>query len=291
MSNHYSVLSPNYRGAKKFIVLASVRILVESVFTDYKGVKLSERMGFLIYGDKFNKLMVQIDGEEALIEVKEAIYSVPKKNYNIGAIDVLLAFDIFANSAEEATKKMRRTLEGNIVINNFTLSDADTDNMEFDCDVLQYKFDDNYLIKEITMYDEMPMKFDQLASLKVIAKGDIPECFHELYESENLCDNESYKFEGFKLSIEGLRKVDYKLLPISFKTLEDGLSEFYFAFNFFNVCGYSPDHASDQIEQFFTPSNITISDFIFTDDENLISTNLEVIKIYDTVVEELAVEV
>ncbi|MGE7689647.1 hypothetical protein ACQKMI_10565 [Lysinibacillus sp. NPDC097214] len=303
MSSQYSVLHPNYRGIKKFNVIATVQFAVEANFTDYKGVKLSERMGYLIYGDKFNKLMVQLDGEEALIKVKEASYKVLEDDYNVGIIDALISFDIFANSSEEATEKMQRTLEGDIVINNFTLSDADTDNMEFECDVLSYQFDDNYLIKEITKYDETPKKYDQLASLKVLVKGDIPsliegiipedapECFHEWnvpYKSEDLLDNENYKFEGFTMSINGLKKIDYKLLPISFKVLEDGLAEFYFAFNFLNVNGYSPDHASDVFESIFTPDNITINDFTFIDDENFITTKLEVVNITATTVEEVA---
>lgn len=288
MSSQYSVLSPNYRGIKKFNVLVTVQFVIEADFTDYKGVKLSERMGYLIYGEKFNKLMVQLDGEEALIKVKEAIYSVLGDNYNVGVINALISFDIFANSENEAAEKMRRTLEGNIVINNFTLSDADTSNMDFNCNVLSYQFDSNYLVKEVTKYDETPKKYEQLASLKVIVKGHIPECFHELYESDSLCDNDIYKFEGFTMTIDGLRKIDYKLLPISFKALEDGLAEFYFAFNFFNINGYSPDHASDVFESIFTPDNTTISDFTFIDDENFITTKLEVISITDAAVEEVA---
>jgi len=289
MSSQYSVLSPNYRGTKKYSVLVTVQFAVEADFTDYKGVKLSERMGYLIYGDKFNRVLVKVGGEDNLLEVKEAYYSVLDDEYKIGVIDALISFDIFANSAEEAKDKMYRTLDGDIVINDFTLDDMDTYNMQFDCDVLSYQFDKNFLIKEITHYDETPKKYEQLASLKVLVKGDIPECFHELYESENLCDNERYKFEDFNLTIDGLRKVVYKLLPISFKALEGGKAEFYFAFNFFNINGYSPDHASDQFEIIFgTPDNITISDFTFIDDENFIKSKLEVISITDAIVDEVA---
>lgn len=295
MSSCYSVLHPNYRGAKKYSVLVSTRFVVQADFTDYKGVKLLNRDGFLRYKDKFNKLMVQLDEEETLLEIKEASYSVPKKNYNIGVIDVLLAIDIFANSAEEAAEKMRRTLEGDIVIKNFKLIDADTSRMDFSCDVLSYQFDETYLIKEITRYDETPKKYEQLASIKVIVKGDIPkfiECFGEWsvpYKLDDLLDNENYKFEGFTMSIDGLKNIDYKLLPISFEVIEDGLAQFNFASNF-HVYGYSPDHASDQFESIFTPSNIKINDFTFIDDENFITTKLEVIEIIDTVVEEVAEE-
>ncbi|MGE6513348.1 hypothetical protein [Lysinibacillus sphaericus] len=304
MSSQYSVLHPNYRGTKKFNVLVSAQILVESDFTEYKRNKLSDRNAYIKYGDKFNRLMVQLDGEETLLEVKEATYSVQKKNYNIGVIDVLLAFDIFANNENEAAEKMRRTLEGDIVINNFTLIDADTSRMDFSCDVLSYQFDETYLMKEITKYDETPKKYEQLASLKVIVKGDIPkmlegsipdcaaDCFYEWnvpYESEDLLDNENYKFEDLTMSIEGLKKIDYKLLPISFKVLEeDGIAELCFAFNFFNIDGYSPDHASDQFESTFNHDNITISDFTFTDDENFITTKIEVINITEATVEEVA---
>ena len=112
MSSQYSVLNPNYKGAKKYSVLVSTRIVVQADFTDYKGVKLLNRDGFLRYKDKFNKLMVQLNGEDILIAVKEAAYSVLEDNENITVIDALLAFDIYANSVEEATEKMYRTLEG-----------------------------------------------------------------------------------------------------------------------------------------------------------------------------------
>ncbi|EON72233.1 hypothetical protein [Lysinibacillus sphaericus] len=304
MSSLYSVLHPNYRGTKKYSVLVSTQILVVSDFTEYKGNKLLNRNAYLKYGDKFNRVMVQLSGEKTLVEVKEASYTVRKKNYYNTVIDVLLAFDVFANSAEEAVKKMRRTLEGDIVINNFILIDADTSRMDFDCEVLSYQFDDSYLIKEITIYDEMPKKYEQLASLKVFVKGDIPkliegiipeevpECFGEWivpYKSDDLSNDDIYKFEGFKLTIEGLKKIDYKLLPISFNVIGEGVAEFYFAFNF-NVYGYSPDHVSDLFEQIFNQENIKIDDFIFIDDENFITTKLEVIKIYDTIVEEVAQE-
>lgn len=302
MSSQYSVLHPNYRGTKKFNVLVSAQILVESDFTEYKRNKLSDRNAYIKYGDKFNRLMVQLDGDETLLDVKEVTYSVPKKNYSIAVIDVLLAFDIFANSAEEATKKMRRTLEGDIAINNFTLSDADTYNMEFNCIVQSHQFDENYLIKEITVYDEAQKKYEQLASLKVLVKGEIPylvggiipeevpECFGEWnvpYQSEDLQDNDIYKFESFNVTIDGLKNIDYNLLPISFKVLKDELAEFNLAFNF-HVYGYSADHASDLFEEYFSPSNIKISNFIFIDDDNFITTKLEIIEITDTIVEEVA---
>ncbi|WP_025115371.1 hypothetical protein [Lysinibacillus fusiformis] len=296
MSSCYSVLHPNYRGAKKYSVLVSTRIVVEADFTDYKGVKLLNRDGFLRYKDKFNKLMVQLNGEDTLIAIKEATYSVLEDNDNIAVIDALLAFDIFANSVEEATEKMYRTLEGDVVLNNFTLLDADTSRMEFDCDILLYEFNHEYLMKEITLYDEAPKKYEQLASLKVIVKGDIPEvpeCFGEWgvpYKSDDLSNDDIYKFEGFNLSIEGLRKIDYKLLPISFKVIEDFLAEFTFAFKF-KIYGYSPDHVSDVFEEYFSPSNIRISDFIFMDDEHFITTELEVVKIAESLVEEWAVEI
>lgn len=162
MSSQYSVLHPKYRGTKKLNVLVSAQILVESDFTEYKRNKLLNRNAYIKYGDQFNRLMVQLDGEETLLEVKEVTYLVPKNNYNIGVIDVLLAFDVFANSAEEAAEKMRRTLEGDIPINNFTLIDADTSRMGFDCEVLSYQFYEEYLIKEITHYDEAPKNMSNL---------------------------------------------------------------------------------------------------------------------------------
>lgn len=105
MSSCYSVLSPNYRGVKKYSVLVSTRIVVEADFNDYNGVKLLNRDGFLRYMDKFNKLMVQLDGEDALITIKKASYSVLEGNDNIAVIDVLLEFDIFANNENEAAKR------------------------------------------------------------------------------------------------------------------------------------------------------------------------------------------
>ncbi|MGA3598604.1 hypothetical protein [Lysinibacillus agricola] len=297
MSSRYSVLSPNYRGTKKFNVLATVQITAEADFTDYKGVKLLNRTALLVHDNKFNRVLVKFDGEDSLLKVKEASYSVLEDDYNVGIIDALISFNVFANSAEEATEKMRRTLEGDIVINNFTLDDMDTYNMQFDCDVLSYQFADNYLIKEITKYDATPKKYDQLASLKVIVHGDIPNFlegmdgdYNEPYELEDLMDNRNYKFDNFNLSIKGLKKVDYNLLSFSLKALEgeNGIAEFHFAFNFLNIYGYSPDNASDVFESLFIPENIKISDFTFTDDENFIKTKLEVIKIYDTTVEEVA---
>lgn len=297
MSSQYSVLHPNYRGTKKFNVLASAQILVESDFNEYKGNKLSNRNAYVKYGDKFNRLMVfPLQGEEEIIlEVKETSYTVRKKNYSIAVIDVLFAFDVFANSAEEAAEKVRRTLEGDIAISNFTLIDADTSRMDFDCEVLSYQFDEAYLIKEITHYDEAPKKYEQLASLKVIVKGDIPEvpeCFGEWgvpYKSDDLSNDDIYKFEGFNLIIDGLKNIDYRLIPVSFKVIEEGLAEFYFAFNF-HVYGYSADHASDLFEEYLSPSNIKINDFTFKDDENFLTTKLKVIDIIDTVVEEVAEE-
>lgn len=295
MSSRFSVLSKNYRGTKKYNVSVTTRILVHADFTDYKGVELSDRTALLVHDNKFNRVMVKFDGEDSLLKVKEASYSVLEDDYNVGVIDALISFDVFANNAEEAAEKMQRTLAGDIAIKDFTLSDMDTSNMEFNCDVLSYQFDHNYLMKEITKYDETQKKYEQLASLKVIVKGDIPKFlegmdvdYNDPYELEDLMDNQNYKFDNFNLSIKGLRKVDYNLLPISFKALEDGISEFHFAFNFLNIYGYSPDHASDRFESIFIPENITISDFTFMDDENFIRTKLEVIKITDTTVEELA---
>ncbi|MFJ6266442.1 hypothetical protein ACIQGW_15835 [Lysinibacillus xylanilyticus] len=301
MNSRYSVLSPSYRGMKKYSVQVNTRIVVESDFTEYKGVKISNRSAYILHSDtlkKFHRVLVKYDRRESLLEVIEASYSVLGDDCNVGVIDALILFDVFANSAEEAAEKMCRTLAGDIVINNFTLSDIDTDNMNFDCDVLHYKFDHNYSIKEITKYDETPKKYEQLASVKVIVKGDIPKFLegmdgycNEPYESEDLSDNENYKFEGFKLSIDGLRRVDYHFFPISFKSLDDGVAEFYFAFNFLNVNGYSEDNASDIFETIFIPKNIKISDFTFTDDENFITSKLKVVKIIKSLVEDLAVEI
>ncbi|WGT37146.1 hypothetical protein QH639_14960 [Lysinibacillus sp. 1 U-2021] len=292
MSSQYSVLHPNYRGTKKFNVLASTQILVESDFNEYKGNKLSNRNAYIKYGDKFNRLMVQLDGEETLLEVKETSYTVRKKNYSIAVIDVLFAFDVFANSAEEAAEKIRRTLEGDVVLNNFTLMDADTSRMEFDCDILLYEFSHEYLMKEITVYDEAPKKYEQLASLKVLVKG-VPDAFFNncnfLYRSECLLDNYDYKIDNFNLTIKGLKKTEYELLPVSFKKIDDDLTEFTFAFNFV-VYGYSAENTSDAFESIYTPDNTTISDFTFIDDENFITTEFEVIEIIDTVVEEVAEE-
>ncbi|MEK5486768.1 hypothetical protein [Lysinibacillus sp. FSL M8-0355] len=294
MSSQYSVLHSNYRGKKKFNVLVSAQILVESDFNEYKGNKLLDRNAYIKYGDEFNRLMVQLDGVENLLDVKETTYSVLNKNYNIGVIDVLLAFDIFANNENEAAEKMGRTLEGDIAISNFTLIDADTSRMDFDCEVLSYQFDEAYLIKEITHYDEAPKKYEQLASLKVIVKGDIPEvpeCFGEWgvpYKSDDLSNDYIYKFEGFYLTINGLKNIDYRLIPVSFKVLEKGLMEFTFAF-YFKIYGYSPDHTSDVFEEYFSSDNIRISDFTFMDDEHFITTELEVVKIVESSVEELAV--
>lgn len=295
MSSQYSVLHSNYRGTKKFNVLVSAQILVESDFNEYKGNKLLDRNAYIKYGDEFNRLIVQLDGVENLLDVKETTYSVLNKNYYIGVIDVLLAFDIFANNENEAAEKMGRTLEGDIVISNFKLIDADTSRMDFDCEVLSYQFDEAYLIKEITHYDEAPKKYEQLASLKVIVKGDIPEvpeCFGKWgvpYKSDDLSNDYIYKFEGINCQINGIKNIDYGLIPVSFKVLEKGLAEFNLAFNF-RVYGYSADHASDLFESIFTPDNTTISDFTFIDDENFITTEFEVIEIIDTVVEEVAEE-
>lgn len=292
MCSCYSVLHPNYRGAKKYSVLVSTRIVVQADFTDYKGVKLLNRDGFLRYKDKFNKLMVQLNGEDTLIAIKEAAYSVIEDEDNIAVIDALLAFDIFANSVEEATEKMYRTLEGDVVLNNFTLLDADTSRMEFDCDILLYEFNHGYLMKEITLYDEAPKKYEQLASLKVLV-NDVPDAIlnncNFLYRSECLLDNNDYKIDNFNLTIKGLKKTEYELLPVSFKKIDDDLTEFTFAFNFV-VYGYSPDHASDLFESVFTSDNIKISDFTFNDDENFIDLSLSVNRIYDTIVEEVAEE-
>lgn len=57
---------------------------------------------------------------------------------------------------------MLRTLEGDITINNFTLLDADTSRMDFDCEILLYEFNHKYLIKEITHYDEAPKNMSNL---------------------------------------------------------------------------------------------------------------------------------
>lgn len=236
--------------------------------------------------------MVQLNGEDILIAVKEAVYSVLEDNENITVIDALLAFDIYANSVEEATEKMYRTLEGDVVLNNFTLLDADTSRMEFDCDILLYEFNHEYLMKEITQYDEVPEKYEQLASLKVLV-NDVPDAIFDycnfLYRSECLLDNYDYKIDNFNLTIKGLKKTEYELLPVSFKKIDDDLTEFTFAFNFV-VYGYSPDHASDLFESVFTSDNITISDFTFNDDENFIDLSLSVNRIYDTIVEEVAEE-
>lgn len=298
MSSHFSVLHPNHRGTKKYNLLVTTKIVAESDFTDYQGVKLLNRDALLICDKKFNRIPVKVNGEDNLLEVKEASYTVLEDDYNVGVIDALISFDVFANSTEEAAEKMRRTLEGDIVIKDFTLSDMDTYNMQFDCDVLLYEFNHEYLIKKITRYDETPKKYEQLASLKVIVKGDIPKFIEGmdgelnfLYKLDNLLDNLNYKFEGFKLSIDGLKKIDYKLLPISFKVIEDGEAEFIFAFNFLNISGYSADHVSDYFSSRFTPENITISGFTFTDDENFITANLKVVKIAESSIEDLAVEI
>ncbi|MEK5232063.1 hypothetical protein MHB42_09835 [Lysinibacillus sp. FSL K6-0232] len=91
------------------------------------------------------------------------------------------------------------------------------------------------------------------------------------------------------MTINGIKNIDYGLIPVSFKVLEKSLAEFNLAFNF-RVYGYSADHASDLFESIFTPDNTTISGFTFIDDENFITTEFEVIEIIDTVVEEVAEE-
>jgi|GEM_PF-3521853 len=292
MSSRYSVLSPNFRGTKKFNLLAVTRIAVKSDFTEYKDVKLSNRTASLICDDKFNRIPVKLNGEDRLLEVKEASYSVLEDDYNVGIIDVLISFDIYANSVEEATEKMYRTLDGDVVINNFTLSDIDTYNMEFDCDVLLYQFNHNYFIKEITKYDEMPKKYEQFASLKVVVRGDIPYFgeWNEPYKFDELLGNQNYKFDNFNLSIDGLRNVNYNLSLVSFETLER-VAEFNFCLKFNNILGFSENHASDQFESIFRNENIKISDFVFKDDENFITSKLKVTEIIESSVEDLAVEI
>ncbi|POZ56417.1 hypothetical protein LYSIN_01200 [Lysinibacillus sphaericus] len=293
MSSHYSVLSPNFRGTKKFNLLVLTRIVVESDFTDYQGVKLLNRDALLICDNKFNRIPVKANGEDSLLEVKEASYTVLEDNYNLGVIDALISFDVFANSTEEAVEKMRRTLEGDIVIKDFALSEADTDNMEFDCDVLLYQFDHNYLIKEITKYDEMPKKYEQFASLKVVVRGDIPYLGerNEPYKFDELLGNQNYKFDNFNLSIDGLRNVNYNLSLVSFETLEEGVAEFNFCLKFNNILGFGENHASDQFESIFRNENIKFSDFVFKDDENFIASKLEVKEIIESSVEDLAVKI
>lgn len=125
-------------------------------------------------------------------------------------------------------------------------------------------------------------------------KGDIPEvpeCFGEWgvpYKSDDISNDDIYKFEGFNLTINSLKNIDYRLIPVSFKVLEKDLAEFTFAFNI-KIYGYSADHASDLFEEYFSPSNIKIDDFTFIDDENFITTELEIVKIAESSVEELAV--
>lgn len=304
MSSCCSVLSPNYRGTKKYNLLVSTRIVVQADFTEYVDVELSNRTAFLIYNNRFNRIPIRMNGEDILLEVKEATYSVLDDGYNVGIIDALISFDIYANSVEEATEKMYRTLDGDIVLNNFTLSDMDTYNMQFECDILLYEFNHKYLMKEITKYDETQKKYEQLASIKIIVHGDIPnflervipedapECFHkwhEPYGSDDLSDGKNYIFENFNLSIDGFKKIDYNLLPLTLVTLEEGVAELQLGLKFNNILGFSEDHASDVFEELFIPKNISISDFTFTDDENFITANLKVVKIVESVVEDLAV--
>lgn len=298
MSSCYSVLSPNYRGTKKYNLLVATRIVVEADFNEYKDVKLTDRTASLICVDRFNRIPVKIDGEDRLLEVKEASYSVLEDDYNVGIIDALISFDIYANSVEEATEKMYRTLDGDVVLNNFTLSDMDTYNMKFDCDILLYEFSHEYLMKEITRYDETQKKYEQFASLKVIVNGCIPKFLEGVdgvcnvpYKFDELLGEKNYKFENLNLSIDGLKKVDYNLLPLSFNILGDGLAEFHFGLKFNNIYGFSPDHASDLFESVFIPKNIKFSNFIFLDEENLITAKLKVTKIIESSIDDLAVEI
>ena len=59
--------------------------------------------------------------------------------------------------------------------------------MEFDCDILLYEFNQEYLMKEITQYDEVPEKYEQLASLKVLV-NDVPDA---IFNNCNFCTDQS----------------------------------------------------------------------------------------------------
>lgn len=58
----------------------------------------------------------------------------------------------------------RHTFTQKFLLGGGDVCDADTSNMDFNCDVLSYQFDKNFLIKEITKYDETQKKYEQLVS-------------------------------------------------------------------------------------------------------------------------------
>lgn len=139
-------------------------------------------------------------------------------------------------------------------------------------------------------------KYEQLASLKIIVSGDIPyflegmegDC-NEPYKSEDLSDGEIYQFENFNLSIDGLKKVDYSLYPLTIASIKEGIGELHLGLKFNNILGFSEDHASDAFEELFIPEGITISDFTFTDENTFITSNLKVVEIVESEIDDLAV--